>query len=169
MIALEIKKTKNFMNLLLASDHFDGFLVEDATITTFNTFTIDGHIVREFYTDEELEELAAIGNALVFSSWQEIRPICFNLIKGKKTPVSFKVILHASKELTAKIAANPACGVAANLIRSLVLNIKYDNGKVTCITGTAFTTFIMDKTLERLWDTYIKSMFSELEIDFEEM
>ena len=33
-------------------------------------------------------------------------------------------------------AANPECGVAANLIRSLGLNIRYDNGKVTCITGS---------------------------------
>jgi hypothetical protein len=168
MIALEIKTTKKFMNSLLVSQQFEHFLVEEAVITTFNTFNIDGHIVKEFFTNEELEELNNHQD-VNFSSWKDIRPICFDLIKGKKTPVSFKVVLLASNELIEKIAANPECGVAANLIRSLVINIRYDNGKVTCITGTSFTTFVMDKSVEKLWDVYVKHLFSDLEIDFEEI
>jgi hypothetical protein len=169
MTALEIKTTKNFMNSLLVSSQFEQFLVEEAVITTFNTFTIDGHLVREFYTGEELENLEAGGKDLEFSSWQEIRPVCFSLIKGKKAPVSFKAVLHAPLGLIEKIAANPQCGVAANLIRSLVLNIRYDNGKVTCVTASAFTTFVMDKSVDKLWDAYVKSMFSEFGLDFEEV
>jgi hypothetical protein len=168
MIALEIKTTKKFMNSLLVSQQFEHFLVEEAVITTFNTFNIDGHIVKEFFTNEELEELNNHQD-VNFSSWKDIRPICFDLIKGKKTPVSFKVVLIASNELIEKIAANPECGVAANLIRSLVINIRYDNSKVTCITGTSFTTFVMDKSVEKLWDVYVKHLFSDLEIDFEEI
>ena len=49
MIALEIKGTKNIMNALLLSGQFDSFLVEEAVITTFSTFHIDGHLVRDFY------------------------------------------------------------------------------------------------------------------------
>jgi hypothetical protein len=169
MIALEIKNTKNFMNALLVSSQFEQLLVEEAVITTFNTFHIDGHIVKEFYTSEEIEILEDGGKTLEFSSWRDIKPICFDLIKGKKTPVSFKVVLLASKGLIEKIAANPECGVAANLIRSLVLNIRYDNGKVTCITGTSFTTFVMDKSAEKLWDGYVKRAFSEVGLDFEEI
>ena len=166
MTALEIKITKNFMNALLVSEKFDAFLVEDASVTTFNTFEIDGHIVKDFYTSEEIE---AAGGALpVFSQWKDIRPICFQLIKGKKTPVSFKVVLHASPELTAQIAQNPECGVDASLIRSLGLNIRYDKGRVTCVTGTAFTTFIMDKSVDALWDQYIRSFLAEAGLDFEE-
>ena len=67
-----------------------------------------------------------------------------------------------------KIAANPECGVAASLIRSLVLNIRYDNGKVTCITGSAFTTFVMDKSAETLWDAYVRQLLSSFGLDFEE-
>jgi hypothetical protein len=169
MIALEIKNTKNFMNSLLVSKQFDDFLVEEVVITTFNTFTIDGHIVRDFYNHEELENLLSEGKSTDFSGWNDIRPICFDLIKGKKTPVSFKVTFLASNELIEKIAANPECGVAANLIRSLVINIRYDNGKVTCITGTSFTTFIMDKSTEKLWDGYVKQLFSKFALDFEEL
>ncbi|MDE6619881.1 MAG: hypothetical protein K2K74_05200 [Lachnospiraceae bacterium] len=169
MIALEIKGTKNIMNSLLRSEQFDSFLVEEAVITTFNTFHIDGHLVKEFYSSEELEELETSQKSVIFSSWSDIRPVCFQLIKGKKTPVSFKVVLHAAPQLVEKIAANPECGVAANLIRSLVLNIRYDNGKVTCITGSAFTTFLMDKSAERLWEAYVRQLLSSFGLDFEEV
>jgi hypothetical protein len=125
--------------------------------------------VKDFFTSEELEERKSDGMDLEFSSWKEIRPVCFDLIKGKKTPVSFKVVLLANNGLIEKIAANPDCGVAANLIRSLVLNIRYENGKVTCITGTSFTTFVMDKSVEKIWDSYVKHSFSELGLDFEEV
>jgi hypothetical protein len=157
------------MNLLLISKQFDGFLMENAVITTFNTFNIDGHIEKEFYNSEELEALKEAGKSLEFSFWEDIRPICFDLIKGKKTPVSFKVVLLASNALIEKIAANPECGVAANLIRSLIINIRYDNGKVICVTGTSLTTFVMDKSIEKLWDEYVKRSFSEFGIDFEEV
>lgn len=169
MIALEIKGTKNIMNALLLSEQFDSFLVEEAVITTFNTFHIDGHLVKEFYSSEELEELENSHKSTVFSCWSDIRPVCFQLIKGKKTPVSFRVVLHAAPQLIEKIAAAPECGVAASLIRSLVLNIRYDNGKVTCVTGSGFTTFIMDKSVETLWDAYVRQLLSGFGLDFEEL
>ena len=52
-------------------------------------------------------------------------------------------------------AADDECETAANLISSLVLNIRYDHGKLICVTGCSFTTFIMDKSAERVWDDYI--------------
>jgi hypothetical protein len=83
--------------------------------------------------------------------------------------VSFKVVLLAPNSLIEKIAANPECGVAANLVRSLVINIRYENGKVTCITGTSFTTFVMDKSIDKIWDSYVKQTLSNFELDFEEV
>jgi len=151
------------MNALLASECFDAFLLEETVITTFNTFEIDGHIVKDFYTADELSEINCD-----FSLWKDIRPFCFQIIKGKKTPVSFKVVLHASDALVEKIAADPECGVAANMIRALALNIRYDNGHVVCVTGSSYTTFIMDKSAERLWDMYVRRMFHDLNIDYEE-
>ena len=76
MTALEIKITKNFMNALLVSEKFDAFLVEEASVTTFNTFEIDGHIVKDFYTSEEVE--AADGALPVFSQWKDIHLFSIN-------------------------------------------------------------------------------------------
>jgi len=161
MTSLNIKNTKNFMNTLLVTEQFDSFSVEEVNITTFNTFHIDGRIEQEFFDLEEREALP------VFSIWKDIRPICFQLIKGKKTPVSFKVVLHASPELLARLSSDYNCTITANLIHSLVLNIRYDNGKVSCITASSLTTFIPDKSIDNIWDTYIKKLFSKLQIDYE--
>lgn len=48
MIALQIKEIKSFMGKLLGTECFDSFLLEEAVITTYNTFRIDGRINREF-------------------------------------------------------------------------------------------------------------------------
>lgn len=167
MICLQIKNTKNFMNSLLISELFDSFYVEEAVITTFSTFIIDGHTVNDFYTNDEIEEMG--GTLAPLSLWRDIRPVCFQLIKGKKTPVSFRVTLQGSPEIIHTIASSPDCGVAENLIRSLVLNIRYENGQVSCITGTSFTTFLVDKSVDKLWDSYIREMFGRLQIDYEEL
>ena len=151
------------MNALLASECFDVFLLEEAVITTFNTFQIDGHIVKDFYTADELSEINPD-----FSLWRDIRPFCFQIVKGKKTPVSFKVVLHASNAIIEKIAADSECGVTANMIRALALNIRYDNGHVVCVTGSSYTTFIMDKSADQLWDAYVRHIFHDLNIDYEE-
>ena len=49
MTSIKITNKKSFMSKLLASTLFDEFLVEEAEITTFNTFHIDGQIRKEFF------------------------------------------------------------------------------------------------------------------------
>ena len=52
MLAIQIKDVKTFMSKLLSGNTFDSFLLEEAQIHTFNTFVIDGHQNRDFYTKE---------------------------------------------------------------------------------------------------------------------
>ena len=49
MTALQITSMKQFMNQLLVADAFEPFLLEEAVIGGASTFTIDGHVNREFY------------------------------------------------------------------------------------------------------------------------
>jgi hypothetical protein len=49
------------------------------------------------------------------------------------------------------------------------LNIRYDGTHLTCVTGTSFKSFMMDKTLEREWDEMVKKFFLKKEIAFELM
>lgn len=167
MIALKITNIKHFMARFLGSEDFDSFLLEEASISTYNTFLIDGHQNREFYTSEEWEDETV--RPYEFSMWKTIRPICFDLIKGKHTPAAFRFVLHLIPKYTAPILQKGDCAVSPEQVKAFVLNIKYDGTVLTLVTGTAFHTFLMDKTPDALWDRSVRQFLSKKEISFEEL
>lgn len=148
MKAIEIESTKNFMAKLLGSDVFDDFLLEEATIKTFNTFTIDGRVIPEFYDDYEF--------GYEFSTWKDIRQVCFDLIKGKQLPVSCHFVLLLKPEKVEQILRLGNSPTSADMVKGFTLNIKYVGGNVTLISATGMKTFIMDQTPDRLWDEYME-------------
>ena len=167
MIALKITNVKQFMGKLLASEEFDSFMLEEASISTYNTFMIDGHQNRDFYTTEEWEDKEM--RPYDFTTWKQIRPICFSLIKGTHTPSAFKFILHLIPDYTASILKNGDTSVTPQQIKALVLTVKYDGTVLTLITGTSFHTFIMDKTVDVLWDNAIRQFLDKRGINYEEL
>jgi hypothetical protein len=166
MIALHILDIKEFMAKLLTSDTFDHFLLSEATITTYNTFVIDGKINKEFYSYEELEDLVLSNQ--IYSYWKTMKPFCFELIKGKKTPLNFKYIFLLSPHNVIRLLEIQKISILDTDINGLFLNIKYDGTTLSCITGLALKTFTMDKTLEYAWDDMIKKFLTHQNIAFEE-
>lgn len=166
MIALEIKNIKEFMNRLLGSEAFDSFYLEEANITTYNTFIIDGHTVNAFFEGADNS-----GNPMEhpgpFSSWKQMRSICFSLIKGNRSPIFFKFVLHAGDRYLDRLKSNPRASVNAPHIKALAVNIRYENGTLKCITGTSYDTFVMDKTIDNIWDEDFVSSLTAMGIRFE--
>lgn len=159
MIAFKINTVKTLMNDLLVENKFDDFLVTEATITTYNTFSIDGHLNKSFYTEEEYEQLSE----KELSSWQTIRPICFSLIKGHKTPTKFKIVLALSKKEISTLLESNHLEYLAHDINGFYLNLVYSDNTLTCTTGTSLKVFSLDKTTENLWDKYVNTLFSSYE------
>ena len=141
MIALKAEDVKSFTTKLFVREDFDAFLVKEVNITTYNSFSIDGHVKQGYYTEEEREE----NNIEEFSTWKTLRPFCFSLIKGKKLPGSFRIVLQLPKAGTDKFAARTGAGIDGNQIVGLYLNIRYDNGEMYCITGTSLNFFTMER------------------------
>lgn len=167
MTAYKITELKNFMNRLLTTDCFDIFLLEQAVIITYNTFTIDGRLEKEFYTTEEWEEPSLRPYPL--SCWSDIRPICFSLIRGKKTPVRMKFVLQLKPEMTQKLIADNDIKIPDHFVKAFVLSIRYENGSMSCTTGVSFSSFLPDKTPERLWDDAFRRFLKNKNIDHEPM
>lgn len=167
MIALKITNIKQFMGRFLGSEDFDAFLLEEASVSTYNTFLIDGHQNKEFYSAEEWEDEAV--RPYDFSTWKAIRPICFDLIKGTHTPTAFRFVLHLIPKYTASILKDGDTSVTPDQVKAFVLNIKYDGTDLTIVTGTAFYSFIMDKTPDILWDQAVRQFLSKKEIAYEEL
>lgn len=167
MLAIQIKDVKTFMSKLLSADTFDSFLLEEAQIHTFNTYTIDGHQNREFYTKEELEDPEIF--PYEYSRWENMKSICFQLIKGKKVPTYMKIILHKKPEEAYTLLEEGGALEFAKLLKAFVVTIKYDAKGLLLTTGISFTTFVMDKTPDLLWDNAFRKFLSAQGIDFEEV
>ena len=156
MIAIKIKQPKVFMSKLLTSDTFDRFLLEEAQIETFNTFTINGRIHKDFYKgSSDVENPDDLGE---FSEWERLRPICLDLIKGKQTPLKLKFVL--------RLADKDKEGISP-LEFSPCINISYSSGEIIVITGISYSTFTLDKDAEKAWDKYIPSFLESNGIDIE--
>lgn len=169
MIAITMNETNLFCRKLLGTPLFDAFLLEECTIATANIFTIDGHINKKFYTEQEREELnLSSPETPVFSTYASVRPICFELIKGKKTPSGFRFVFHLSRENTEKILQQTDTSFSLSDINALVLTIRYDGAAVTCTTGISLSVFTMDKSLEHAWDDMVRKFFLKNDLSFTE-
>lgn len=158
MISENITNIKEFMSALLIGNTFDNFLATDISITTYNTFTIDGHIRKAFYTSEEYESLGCPE----ISSWSTLKPICYNLIKGRRTPLSFKMVFCLAPENVKKFLVENNLDFAPENINGLFINIKYEDNNLSVVTGTSLNIFTLDKTLEQSFDKHISKIISTL-------
>lgn len=162
MIALRIEEQKKFTSGLFIGELFDQFLLREADIVTFNRFTIDGRVRRGYYTGEEQEE----GKIGEFSSWRTIKPVCFSLIRGKRLPETFRIVLCLSEEARSRFVQAHAPGILPEQAGGLYINIQYENQEMTCVTGTSMNVFTMDRTLEREWDESVKLFLKRSGIAF---
>jgi hypothetical protein len=165
MIALKITNIRNFMSKLLMKELFDQFYISEATISTYNTFQINGELNKDFYTSEELELLGP----MKYSRWEKVRPYCFELIKGNKTTSYFKFIFLLPEESLSKLIEENHLDYTLADINGLFVNIKFSEGVLTCVTGSSIRVFTMDKSLDHAFDTSIKQFLSKNSVDFEEL
>jgi hypothetical protein len=165
MLALQIDETGPFMSRLLLRDSFDRFLVSSATITTFTTFSIDGNYHPDLYdtdTITETETPAVSGEDNI--SWKSIRPFCLQIMKGKRLPLSFQIVLFLPHGQVLPFLERHELSADPESIFGLFLNIHYKNRTLTVTTGTSVRGFSMDRSIEQAWDADVRDMLKEQEI-----
>ncbi len=162
MIALSLTEVKECMSKLLLSETFDPFLFVEGEIMTYATFSIDGYLNKEFYEEGSAPERE-------YALWKDVREYCFSLIKGKRTPLSFKIVLGLSDANITKLIAQQGLDFEPEDVRGLYINLKYDGQKLQCVTGTAMNLFTLDKSLEQAWDVMVQKFFAQKEIAYEVM
>ncbi len=168
MISLRIKQNKVFMNKMLIGNLFSSFLLEEAVIQTYNLFTIDGHIAKEFYGDDEEKNIQ-----YPLSTWDSMQKICLDLIKGHLTPLGFKFVLHLKPEAVDNLLRKHDIALTSNDL-SLVLNIRFGEiqtgeSVITITSGASIKTFTLDKSYETIWDNAVCKMFDVFQMDYEKL
>ena len=165
MILCKIKDKKDFIGKLLASECFDSFLLKEANIHGFVPFQIDGHINKGFFNSEDADTPNFM--AYEYAQWKDIRPICFDLIKGKRTPTKFMFVLYLKPEAVNAMFEKAGISLENSLVQNLILNIRFEQGEMSIITGVDYSGFTMDKQAEQLWDTTTKKFLDKKEISYE--
>ena len=165
MILCKIKDKKDFMAKLLTGDCIDSFLLKEASIYGFVPYQIDGHINRAFFADETDEAIAF--TAYEYAQWKDIRPTCFDLIKGRRTPTKFTFILYLKPEAMTAMFEKAEISTTESLVRNLILNIRFELGEISITTGVDYSGFTLDKQAEQLWDTTTGKFLAKKEISYE--
>ncbi len=164
MVSLKILDVKTFMSSLLIQTTFDNFQLSELELATYNQFKIAGRLNKSWYSNEELEQL----DGREYSKWSELKPVAFQLIKGNKTPSSFKIVFLLSRENIEKLLSKMGNTFSGEDIDNLFLNIRFEKDILTIITGTSMKTFSLNKSLEQEWDQNVKAFLKKNEIVFEE-
>ncbi len=164
MIAIQFTNTKKFMSAFLASEAFDEFLLESAELHLANTYNIDGRIHKEFFGDDFDEGIMPYE----LSKWIQLRSTCFDLIKGKHTPLSFKFVMCADPDRKNDILGSDDFAEVRDMVSSLVFILSFKDGRVTLTTGAALSGFSLDKSYEKEWDDYIRKFLASSGLDYEE-
>ena len=152
------------MAKLLTQELFDNYLVEEAVIDTYNTFTIDGRIHKDFYKDISSTEDEVPSED--FSRWSKIRPICLELIKGKQTPLGFKFILRMNDMDKRDFLSTVDTDLPPEQLH-IGMVVKYTQGQVIITTAFSCDIFTLDKSAEKAWDEYIPSFLDSNDIENE--
>lgn len=166
MLSLYITNVNHFMSVLLRSDCFDSFLLDEATITTNTTIHIDGTIPNGFYTEEDKEELNLVG--LKQLPYSFIKETCFGLIKGKRTPVAFKFVFMLPKNIMDEIKKSTALTFDESAVTNMCFICNYSDGKLMLTSGISYQIFVPGHELDKALDTYLKTLLTKLEIGFED-
>lgn len=165
MILCKIKDKKDFMGKLLAGESFDSFLLKEASIHGFVPYRIDGHINKAFFRVEDDDSASFL--AYEYAQWKDIRPVCFDLIKGKRTPTRFTFVLYLKPEAMNSMFEKAGITLENSLVQNLILNIRFEQGEMSITTGVDYSEFTLDKQAEQLWDTTTRKFLDKKEIAYE--
>jgi len=164
MKAYKAEDLRALTQALFLTDMFDGFLLSEAEFRTFCTFTVDGRTDRGWYTDEELEEQ----RVEELASYGRLRPLCFSLIKGKRTPGFFRIVLKLSPEGTEELLKENRPDLSPESA-GFYMNFRFEEGTLTCVTAASMNIFPPDRALEEAWDRKVPELFRERGIAVSEL
>ena len=140
----QIEEVKPFMAQLLLQETFHKFCVSVAEIRTIVPITIKGTMSHDWLSPEDAEKY----KELEYIPWKLLRPVVFELIKGKQTPDFLKIQFVYYSE-------NGDCGG---------LRVQFEAGTLTCLSTYTPAEFSLDRNAETFWDENCQAFLKKHEI-----
>lgn len=143
MIVLKIENIKEFMGHLFRGGIFDLFHVGSCEVTTFVTFQTDGKRHDAWYdTDEKPVDATGL------VTWQQLKPIIFELIKGTKAPERMRIDFCHYREH----------GDVGSI------RIEYEKDNLHLFTGYMQKEFSLSKEAQLSWDESCRKFLQKHQI-----
>lgn len=130
------------MKTLLTEDTFDSFLLHEAELKVAYTLKLDGRVNASFYAAEDAEENEYI-------RYGGARPLLFDAIKGKRTPLFFKFTLMEKGD------------------NYHMMNITFNGETIVITTAVAYKEFTLEKEEEEQWDERVALLLEDKNFAYE--
>lgn len=156
----EIEDVKKYMQDLLTASRYDSFYMYEVRLKTSLDYYISGKLNHKFFISdgsEEKEDMPDANQEYIY--WKDIKKKVFDLIKGKRLPISFRLILMFNQENVIRLIEMNNIPIAPENVGALFYNIYYENGILQITTGSSVKVFTLDKTLEHLWDDTVEKYY----------
>ena len=154
MFSMEITDIRGFMNHLLSKDTFDHFLAVEASIQMAVTYRIDGSWNKDFFDSEDVP-------SSVYAPWETIRPVMYQLVKGRRLPSSMKIVLTLPQSSLDHLFGRPGEGDYRDEISGVHLNILYSPKRLKVTSGIAGHSFLMDRRPEQVADEALRGFLKK--------
>ena len=166
MIRFSPKKLRDFNKHLFADATFDDFLVPEAHfITSFRTDfegkTAPADAAKSAGNEASPADGRAASAENLCVSWKELRPIAAQLVRGTTPPRSFSIVMKLPAEKMQGIF-DLRPGEDSSFVEGFYLNIRYAKEELMLTSGCMQKTFSLDKTWEKVWDSYIEAFLNRL-------
>ncbi|MBR3833918.1 MAG: hypothetical protein IKJ73_06345 [Lachnospiraceae bacterium] len=155
MKSFEVEDIKNYMNQLLVNERFDSFYLYEARVKGALDYFVGGKLNMEYYDEDEKNEF----DDSEYISWSKVKQIIYDLMKGKKLPINFKIILMFNRDNIKRLIEMNNLPVKADDVGALFYNIHFEAGQLNVTTGTSLKVFTLDKRLEQLWDETVEKYY----------
>ena len=155
MKSFDIEDTKIYMNQLLVNERFDSFYLYEARVKSALDYFIGGKLNMDYYDEEEKKEL----ENSEYMSWGKVKQTIYDLMKGNKLPINFKIILMFNRDNIKRLIEMNNLPVKPEDVGALFYNIPFEAGQLNVTTGTSLKVFTLDKRLEQLWDETVEKYY----------
>lgn len=158
MLVLNIEDIKGFMNKLLSSEAWDNFRLYEAEVKNAAFLQIDGKLNPDFFDNQEEMQ------GQTYIAWKDIKGVFYQAIRGKRLPLSFKLIFMPEESVMERVIAESGLSIQRWEVSALNLNVYYERGSLRLTTGSALKIFTMDKSLDYAWEACVKTFLKQMEI-----
>lgn len=160
MTQLIIEDVRRLTELLFIQDTFDRFLMREAHFVTGITVDLDGTLNPDYFDSDETASLPDSSTV----SWKSVRGLCFQIIKGKKLPRRFQIVLKLAPADILSWLGRAGLDNPPETVKGLFITFRYENQQLSCTSGTSLSVFSLDKRLEQAWDKQVQLLLRQMEV-----